>query len=237
MCSRGRTCRLRSCRAWCKDCSQPRENACLPCCRGSAPPGIAEQGAEVWRGDKLPSERGFVALGVPTIPNSSPHRLRSGCAMRSRTCDGDGQQSSASSLSPNRRLYMSTVVPNKPAADIDIADPRVELRNASAIWRTVSDPSCSGRCCKTSAGIALFCSGGHFSGSARAWRVASFRGANAAAVSTCRARDALNRMPWLRGPPGCICPWNAWAPADGAPGGLVHGIAAFPQTCTNPAGE
>ena len=32
---------------------------------GAAPPGILDLGAEVWRGDKPPAERGFVALGVP----------------------------------------------------------------------------------------------------------------------------------------------------------------------------
>ena len=32
---------------------------------GAAPPGILDLGAEVWRGDKLPAERGFVALGIP----------------------------------------------------------------------------------------------------------------------------------------------------------------------------
>ena len=32
---------------------------------GPAPPGIRELGEDVWRGDKPPAERGFVALGVP----------------------------------------------------------------------------------------------------------------------------------------------------------------------------
>ncbi|CAE7368844.1 ccdc135, partial [Symbiodinium pilosum] len=32
---------------------------------GEAPRGIRDLGAEVWRGDKPPAERGFVALGVP----------------------------------------------------------------------------------------------------------------------------------------------------------------------------
>ena len=32
---------------------------------GEAPPGIVALGEEVWRGDKPPAERGFVALGVP----------------------------------------------------------------------------------------------------------------------------------------------------------------------------
>ena len=32
---------------------------------GPAPPGISELGADVWCGDKPPSERGFLALGVP----------------------------------------------------------------------------------------------------------------------------------------------------------------------------
>ena len=32
---------------------------------GPPPPGIAELGPEVWRGDKPAPERGFVALGVP----------------------------------------------------------------------------------------------------------------------------------------------------------------------------
>ena len=32
---------------------------------GEAPPGIQELGDEVWRGDKPPVERGFLALGVP----------------------------------------------------------------------------------------------------------------------------------------------------------------------------
>ena len=32
---------------------------------GPAPPGISELGADVWCGDKPPSERRFLALGVP----------------------------------------------------------------------------------------------------------------------------------------------------------------------------
>ena len=32
---------------------------------GPAPPGIAELGANVWRGDAPAAERGFVALGTP----------------------------------------------------------------------------------------------------------------------------------------------------------------------------
>ena len=32
---------------------------------GAPPPGIAELGTEVWRGDRPPQQCGFVALGTP----------------------------------------------------------------------------------------------------------------------------------------------------------------------------
>lgn len=32
---------------------------------GAAPPGVAALGPEVWRGDRPPPERGFLALGTP----------------------------------------------------------------------------------------------------------------------------------------------------------------------------
>ena len=31
---------------------------------GDAPPGMADIGADVWRGDKPPEERGFLAMGL-----------------------------------------------------------------------------------------------------------------------------------------------------------------------------
>ena len=41
---------------------------------GAPPPGIAELGADVWRGNKAPSERGLVVLGTPI---GHPHFIAS----------------------------------------------------------------------------------------------------------------------------------------------------------------
>ena len=47
--------------------------------RGAAPPGIASLGAEVWRGDRAPEERGIVVLGTPV---GTPEFLRAHATSR-----------------------------------------------------------------------------------------------------------------------------------------------------------
>ncbi|CAE7522469.1 unnamed protein product [Symbiodinium natans] len=49
---------------------------------GAPPPGMAELGADAWRGNKAPSERGLVVLGTPI---SHPHFIASWAESRMRT--------------------------------------------------------------------------------------------------------------------------------------------------------
>ena len=52
------------------------------CAGGPPPPGVAELGADAWRGDKPLEERGLVVLGTPV---GHPHFVAAWAAQRMRT--------------------------------------------------------------------------------------------------------------------------------------------------------
>ena len=104
---------------------------------GPPPPGVADLGLEVWRGDKPPQERGFVALGTPI---GTPEYVRTwgverlevdDALLRQLPCCPTSSARGSSSASAQRH-WQTTRLRTVPP---DLIAPYAAARDA-AIWGT-----------------------------------------------------------------------------------------------------